>query len=63
MVLILAGAAGNIWDRIQFGYVVDFSQWYVVVDSNSYYWPAFNIADSCIFIAVVGLLLTSLKKV
>jgi len=63
LVLILAGAAGNIWDRIQLGYVVDFIQWYVVIDSNSYYWPAFNIADSCISVAVVGLLLTSLKKV
>jgi len=62
LILILAGAAGNIWDRIQLGYVVDFIQWYVVIDGKGYYWPAFNIADACISVAVAGLLLTSLIK-
>ncbi len=54
--VILAGAVGNIWDRIQLGYVVDFIQWYVVIDDQAYYWPTFNIADSCITVAVVLLL-------
>jgi len=62
LVLILAGAAGNIWDRVQYGYVVDFIDWYVRMNGTAYHWPAFNVADSCISIAVVGLILGSLKK-
>ena len=45
--LIVAGAAGNLMDRIRLGYVVDF----VAIGS----WPKFNVADSCITIAI-GLL-------
>lgn len=46
--LIASGAIGNLIDRIRFGSVVDFIQWYVM----SYYWPSFNIADSAISIGV-----------
>lgn len=42
--LILGGAIGNLWDRIQLGYVVDFIQLYY----EQFYWPAFNIADTAI---------------
>ena len=49
--LIAGGAIGNLIDRIRFGEVVDFIQWYV----KSYYWPSFNVADSAISIGV-GLL-------
>ena len=45
-VLILAGAAGNLYDRIVLGYVVDFLDFLV--------WPVFNVADS--FITVGGCL-------
>lgn len=62
LIAILSGAAGNIWDRIQFGYVVDFIDWYVRIDGIEYHWPAFNVADSCISVAVVLLLLFSFKK-
>jgi len=62
LVLILAGAVGNIWDRAQLGYVVDFIDWYVRINGSEYHWPAFNIADSCITASVVILLATSLKK-
>ncbi len=62
LVLILAGAAGNIWDRIQLGYVVDFIEWYVRIDGVEYRWPAFNVADSCISVAVVLLLVSSIRK-
>lgn len=41
---ILGGAIGNLWDRIQLGYVVDFIQLYY----EQFYWPAFNIADTAI---------------
>ncbi|MDQ6953889.1 MAG: signal peptidase II [Mariprofundaceae bacterium] len=61
-VLILVGAVGNIWDRFTLGYVVDFVQWHVVINGEGYYWPAFNIADACISIAVVLLLISSFKK-
>jgi signal peptidase II len=40
LALILAGAAGNLIDRLFFGYVIDFIDLRV--------WPVFNIADSCI---------------
>ena len=46
--LILGGAVGNLLDRLLYGAVIDF------VDFH--FWPAFNIADSAISIAVVLLL-------
>lgn len=60
--LILVGAVGNIYDRLTLGYVVDFVDWYVVWNGSSYHWPAFNVADACISIAVVLLLISSFKK-
>lgn len=42
--LILAGAIGNLIDRLRFGHVIDFIQVYY----KTFYWPVFNIADSCI---------------
>lgn len=45
--LVIAGAAGNLIDRIRLGYVVDFLQ--------MPYWPVFNVADVAI-IAGIGLL-------
>jgi len=54
--LIAGGAIGNMVDRIRYGEVVDFIQWYV----KSYYWPSFNVADSAISIGVVLLALEML---
>ncbi len=62
LMLILVGAVGNIYDRLTLGYVVDFVDWYIVWDGQAYHWPAFNVADACISVAVVLLLLRSLKK-
>jgi signal peptidase II len=42
--LIVGGALGNLIDRIRFGAVVDFLDFYV----KNYHWPAFNVADSAI---------------
>ena len=50
--LLLSGAVGNLIDRAQYGYVVDFIDMHV----NGFYWPVFNLADSFIFIGVLLLL-------
>jgi len=42
--LILAGAMGNLIDRLFRGHVIDFLDFYV----KDWHWPFFNIADSCI---------------
>jgi len=51
--LILGGAVGNLYDRISYGYVVDFIDVYY----GSYHWPVFNVADSAISIGVVMMLI------
>lgn len=38
--LVVAGAAGNLYDRFAYSFVVDFL--------HIHYWPVFNVADSCI---------------
>lgn len=53
--LVLAGAAGNLYDRLMFGYVIDFIQ----LHYQGYYWPAFNIADSAITVGAVILIVAS----
>ena len=47
--LILGGALGNMIDRLQHGHVVDF----ILVHYQTYYFPAFNIADSALFCGAV----------
>jgi len=50
LILILAGAIGNnMIDRIFKGYVIDFLDFYI----GKAHWPSFNIADSCISIGAV----------
>jgi signal peptidase II len=56
--LIAGGAVGNLIDRIRYGEVVDFIQWYV----KSYYWPSFNVADSAISVGVFLLAIDMLLK-
>lgn len=57
-VLILAGALGNMYDRIILGYVVDMFDFLV--------WPVFNVADSAICVGatlfVLGLIIDNYKK-
>ena len=51
--LVLGGAAGNLVDRVIYGYVIDFIDVYYA----SWHWPTFNIADSAISIGAALLLL------
>jgi signal peptidase II len=56
--LILGGAVGNLLDRVRFGYVVDFLDFFV----SGHHWPAFNVADSAICIGVGLLFLDMLRS-
>lgn len=46
--LIFGGAVGNLIDRIRFGMVIDFLDFYL----GNLHWPAFNVADSAISIGI-----------
>jgi signal peptidase II len=48
--MVLGGALGNLWGRIAEGYVVDF----ILLHYQSYYFPAFNLADSALFVGACG---------
>jgi signal peptidase II len=50
---ILGGAIGNLLDRVRFGEVIDFLDFYV----GQYHWPAFNVADAAISVGVFFLIL------
>ena len=56
--LIIGGAIGNFIDRLVLGHVVDFLDFYV----GSWHWPAFNLADSFIFIGAAMIIIDSFKK-
>ena len=53
VVSILGGAIGNLLDRLRFGEVIDFLDFYI----DTYHWPAFNVADSAITVGVIFLIL------
>ena len=57
LALILGGAAGNLFDRIVWGRVTDFLEFYI----RDLHWPTFNLADSCIVIGS-GLLLLDILR-
>ncbi len=60
--MIFGGAIGNLIDRIRFGKVVDFLDFYI----GNLHWPAFNVADSAvtvgIFIFIFHLLIKKLPE-
>ena len=57
LAFILAGALGNVHDRILYGSVIDF----IEVHIFSYHWPDFNVADSSIVTGACLLILDSLR--
>jgi signal peptidase II len=58
LALILGGALGNVIDRIAYGHVVDFLLFYW----KDWYYPAFNIADTCITLGAILLILDELLR-
>ena len=58
--LIIAGAVGNLIDRFSLGYVVDFLMFYWKNEANHF--PAFNVADACISIAAILLIIDFLLQ-
>jgi signal peptidase II len=58
LLLILGGAIGNLYDRISYGYVIDF----IYLHIAEFYWPAFNAADSAISLGVLLFLYGSFKN-
>jgi signal peptidase II len=61
LALLLAGILGNLTDRLLYGHVIDF----LLFNLHIRYadpWPAFNVADSCISIAVVLFIVHSFRK-
>lgn len=72
LALVLGGAVGNVIDRLAYGHVVDFIDFFYRADScfigfyatrgGECHWPAFNVADSSIFLGAAFLIVTSFKS-
>ncbi|WP_284298122.1 signal peptidase II [Thalassotalea loyana] len=56
--LLLSGALGNLIDRVMLGYVIDFLDFTII----NYRWPAFNVADSVIFIGAGLMIIDSFAQ-
>lgn len=61
LALLLAGIMGNLTDRLMHGHVIDFALFDLHIPF-AHPWPAFNVADSCIFIAVFCFIFHSFKQ-
>ncbi len=59
LTLIVAGALGNLLDRMTSGYVIDFLDFYW----RSWHWPAFNVADIAICAGAAGIVIDELLGV
>lgn len=56
LALIMGGALGNVIDRVNHGYVIDF----IHLHYGDWYWPAFNVADMAITAGAVLLVIDTL---
>ena len=56
LAMIVGGALGNVVDRLLYGHVIDFIQWYY----DRWYWPAFNLADSAISVGAALVIIDAL---
>ena len=57
LAFIIGGAIGNLIDRVRFGYVIDFLDFFL----KDYHWPAFNVADSAVTVGTFWLLINIIK--
>ena len=62
LALVLGGAIGNSFDRIHVGYVTDFLWVQLHAGTWTYHWPDFNVADSCIVIGGVLLMVDAFRS-
>jgi len=62
LAFVLGGALGNLWDRVALGYVIDFIDVSIAFLPWRVFnpWPAFNIADSAIFIGAIMLIIDAI---
>ena len=58
LALILAGALGNLTDRLLRGYVIDFLDFHI----GRHHWPFFNVADSCITVGALLLVVIFFRR-
>jgi len=58
LAFILGGAISNLYDRIAYGYVIDFLHFHI----GQYSWPVFNLADTAICIGVFMLIMDMFKS-
>ena len=66
LAMILGGAVGNVIDRLQHGYVVDFLDFhwsFLAPLFHRGHFPAFNLADAAITVGAIGLILDELLRV
>ena len=56
--LLLAGSIGNLIDRVVYGYVIDYLNFYIF----NYNFPIFNLADTCIVIGIMLLFISSWRE-
>lgn len=61
LALLVAGVLGNLTDRLLYGHVIDFLLFDLHVPF-AHPWPAFNVADSCICIAVCFFVIHSFRS-
>lgn len=57
LALVIGGALGNLYDRLAYGYVIDFLSFHW----SGYYFPAFNLADTAITLGAIGMIFESLR--
>jgi signal peptidase II len=64
LALLLAGVLGNLTDRLLYGHVIDFLLFDFGRNMPSFLhpWPAFNVADSCICVAVICFIIHSFRQ-
>jgi signal peptidase II len=64
LALLLAGVLGNVTDRLLWGHVIDFLLFDFGRTAPAFLhpWPAFNVADSCICVAVICFVIHSFRQ-